>query len=87
MNSIAITSIPNIRIGQVEDEAAGTGVTVIVAPKGATASIDVRGGGPASRDTRILDPLAAADRNNAVFTGKTVVEHRFEKRFETFERF
>ena len=69
MNSIAITSIPNIRIGQVEDEAAGTGVTVIVAPKGAIASIDVRGGGPASRDTRILDPLAAAERINAIVLG------------------
>lgn len=63
---IPITDIAGISIGQVEDEKAATGVTVLLAPQGMAASIDVRGGGPASRDTRILDPLAAAERIHAV---------------------
>ena len=69
MKHIPFTSISGIRIGQVEDAQAGTGVTVLVAPGGMAASIDVRGGGPASRDTRILDPLAAAESIHAVVLG------------------
>ena len=69
MKHIPFTSISGIRIGQVEDAQAGTGVTVLVAPGGMAASIDVRGGGPASRDTRVLDPLAAAESIHAVVLG------------------
>jgi L-aminopeptidase/D-esterase-like protein len=61
MKTIPITAFEGVRIGQVEDAQAGTGVTVIIAPDGMAAGLDVRGGGPASRDTRILDPLAAAE--------------------------
>lgn len=66
MEEIPVSAIPGLRIGQVQDEAAATGVTVILCPDGMAASVDVRGGGPASRDSRILDPLAAADRIHAV---------------------
>lgn len=66
MEEIPVSAIAGIRIGQVQDEAAATGVTVILCPDGMAASIDVRGGGPASRDSRILDPLAAAERIHAV---------------------
>ena len=66
MRQISITDIEGIRSGQVENAEAATGVTAIVAPEGMAASIDVRGGGPASRDTRTLDPLAAAERIHAV---------------------
>lgn len=69
MQHIPLTSISGIRVGQVEHAQAGTGVTVIVAPKGMAASIDVRGGGPASRDTRTLDPLAAAEQIHAIVLG------------------
>ena len=69
MKHIPLTSISGIRIGQVEDAQAGTGVTVLIAPGGMAASIDVRGGGPASRDTRVLDPLAAAESIHAVVLG------------------
>jgi L-aminopeptidase/D-esterase-like protein len=44
-----------------------TGVTVIVAPpQGATAGVDVRGGGPGTRETDLLSPLNQVDRVNAV---------------------
>lgn len=66
MEQISILDLPGIRIGQVEDAGAGTGATVILCPEGMAASVDVRGGGPASRDSRILDPLAAAERIHAV---------------------
>lgn len=66
MQQIPLSAISGIRIGQVQDEDAATGVTVILCPDGMAASVDVRGGGPASRDSRILDPLATADRIHAV---------------------
>ena len=66
MKQIPITDIAGIRIGQVEDVEAATGATVIICPEGMAAGVDVRGGGPASRDTRTLDPLAAAERIHAV---------------------
>lgn len=69
MKQIAITDIEGIKIGQIEDAQGGTGVTVILAPEGMAASLDVRGGGPASRDSRILDPLAAAEFIHAVVLG------------------
>ena len=66
MKTIAITDIAGFKIGQVEDAAGATGVTAIIREQGMAAGIDVRGGGPASRDTRTLDPLAAAERIHAV---------------------
>ena len=69
MKTIAITDIPGIRIGQVEDARGATGVTVIIAENRMAAGVDVRGGGPASRDSRTLDPLAAAEQIDAVVLG------------------
>ena len=57
MENIGITEIKDICIGQVENKEAGTGVTVLICEKGMLAGLDVRGGGPASRDTQILNPL------------------------------
>ncbi|MCR5009942.1 MAG: P1 family peptidase [Clostridia bacterium] len=66
MKVIDIKDIEGISIGQTENASAGTGCTVILCKDGARAGIDVRGGGPASRDTRILDPLMAAQQIHAV---------------------
>ena len=63
---IPITEIKGLRIGQVEDAAAGTGCTVLVSEQGMCAGLDVRGGGPASRESELLSPLAAAQFVNAV---------------------
>ena len=61
MKEIPITSFDNIQIGQAENTAAGTGCTVVLLGKdGAPAGLDVRGGGPASRESELLKPLAAA---------------------------
>ena len=60
MKEIKITEIENIRIGSAENKEAGTGCTVIICERVAAAGLDVRGGGPASRESELLHPLAAA---------------------------
>ncbi len=55
-----------LRIGQAEDPAAGTGCTVILKPEGMAAGLDIRGGGPASRESQLLNPLSAAEQIHAV---------------------
>ena len=57
---ICLEEIKGIRIGQAENAAAGTGCTVFIADQGMAAGMDVRGGGPASRESELLNPLAAA---------------------------
>ncbi len=66
MKEIKITDIENIRIGNAENTEAGTGITVIISENGMAAGLDVRGGGPASRETELLNPLAAAQAIHAV---------------------
>ena len=66
---IPVTDIPGIKIGQTENEEAGTGCTVIVCENGMRAGLDVRGGGPASREPLLLDPLMAADSIHAIVLG------------------
>ena len=66
---IPITEIEGIRIGQTENAAAGTGCTVLIAQNGMRAGLDVRGGGPASRESFLLDPLTAAQEIHAVVLG------------------
>ncbi len=63
---IPVTQIEGIRIGQTENAEAGTGCTVFIAENGMRAGLDVRGGGPASREIQLLDPLMAARTIHAV---------------------
>ena len=60
MKEISIKDIEGIRIGQTENPEAGTGMTVFISEKGMRAGVDVRGGGPASRDSMLLNPLMNA---------------------------
>ena len=67
MKEISITSFDNLQIGQAENAAAGTGCTVFLLGKdGAPAGLDVRGGGPASRESELLKPPAAAQVIHAI---------------------
>ena len=66
MKEISINEIDPVKIGQVENSAAGTGCTVFVCPEGMRAGLDVRGGGPAGRETQLLNPLMAAQEIHAV---------------------
>ena len=66
MHEISITDIGPVRIGQTENAEAATGCTVLIAPRGTAAGLDVRGGGPASRESQLLNPLTAAQSIHAI---------------------
>ena len=48
------TDVPGLRVGNAQDATVMTGVTVGVPGKGAVGAVDVRGGGPGTRDTEAL---------------------------------
>lgn len=66
MKEIEITDIKGIQIGQTENKEAATGCTVIICKDGATAGVDVRGGGPATRETDLLNPVNMVQQINAI---------------------
>ena len=63
---IPITSMKGFRIGHAQDEAHATGCNVILPDKKAVCGLDVRGGGPASRETQLLNPLMSNDGINGL---------------------
>lgn len=58
---ISITDMKGFSIGHAQDEVHATGCTVILPDKKAVCGVDVRGGGPASRETQLLNPLMSND--------------------------
>lgn len=60
MQEIGFLEVGGFQVGQAEDEQAGTGVTVLLFDECAPAGVDIRGGGPASRETPLLAPVADA---------------------------
>jgi D-aminopeptidase len=52
-----ITDIPGVRVGHADDAALASGVTAILFDRPAVASMDVRGGGPGTRESALLDPV------------------------------
>jgi putative pantetheine hydrolase len=63
-----ITDVPGVLVGHHQRRSRGwrTGTTVVRVDGGAMASCDVRGGGPGTRETDLLDPLAMIDRVHAI---------------------
>lgn len=66
MREINISEIENVKIGSAEDTFAMTGCTVIICERGAPAGVDVRGGGPASREAELLSHQATCSAIHAV---------------------
>ncbi|MGO1051868.1 P1 family peptidase [Crossiella sp. CA198] len=64
----ALTDVPGLLVGQHHRLGAGwaTGTTVVLAPGGAVGAVDVRGGGPGTRETDLLDPSHLVQRVNAI---------------------
>lgn len=60
------TDVPGLRVGHAHDVAARTGVTVIVPDAPVTMAVDVRGGGPATRETDALAPHTLVERVHAL---------------------
>lgn len=54
------------RLGHFEDVSVGTGVSVVLAPFGATASVSVMGNAPATRETDLLRSECSVEKINAV---------------------
>lgn len=66
MREIGIMEVGGFRVGHAQNREAATGCTVLICDRMSPAGLDVRGGGPASRESQILNPLMAADGINAV---------------------
>lgn len=60
------SDLPAFLCGHAQNIEAATGCTAIVAPKGAVCSVDVRGGGPATRETDLLRPENTIENVHAV---------------------
>ncbi|MEO7369768.1 MAG: P1 family peptidase [Ilumatobacteraceae bacterium] len=63
-----ITDVPGVLVGHHQRRGRGwrTGTTVVRVVGGATASCDVRGGGPGTRETDLLDPVATIELIQAI---------------------
>lgn len=57
-----LLDIKGIKVGQLENQSAKTGVTVILTEKGAVCGVDVRGAAPGTRETDLLSPLNAMEK-------------------------
>lgn len=66
LKEIKINEIENFKIGHAQNVEAATGCSVIICEKGAITGVDIRGGGPASRESALLNPLAANNGVHAV---------------------
>ena len=66
MKEITFDEFDNLLIGHAANEEAATGCTVLISEKGMSAAVDIRGGGPASRETGLLKPLASAETIHAI---------------------
>jgi len=65
----SLTDVAGIRVGHADRRGDGwlSGTTVVLAPDGgAVAGVDVRGGGPGTRETDLLDPRNQVERVHAI---------------------
>ncbi|MEN6542419.1 P1 family peptidase [Parvibaculum sp.] len=68
-----ITDVEGIAVGNAEDTDVRTGVTVVLPDEAAVAAVDVRGGGPGTRETEALDPACLVDAvHGLVLSGGSV---------------
>lgn len=61
-----ICDVAGVEVGQAHDEKARTGVTVVAPKKRAVAAADIRGGGPGTRETDLLEPSRLVREIDAV---------------------
>ena len=61
-----ITDVPGLKVGHAEDFRLGSGSTTVIFDEPAVASIDVRGGGPGTRETALLDPAQTVEGIDAI---------------------
>jgi D-aminopeptidase len=61
-----ISDVAGVRVGHAHDARIGSGTTAIIFDEPAVVSIDVRGGGPGTRETDLLDPAMTVERVDAI---------------------
>jgi D-aminopeptidase len=61
-----ITDVPGVLVGNADDPRLASGVTAVVFEAPAVGSIDVRGGGPGTRETALLDPAQTVQGVDAI---------------------
>jgi len=61
-----LTDVNGVRVGYADDHRLGSGATAIVFDTPAVASIDVRGGGPGTHETDLLDPAKTVEHVDAI---------------------
>ncbi|MBR0754079.1 P1 family peptidase [Bradyrhizobium jicamae] len=61
-----LTDIPGVNVGHADDPVVASGVTAIVFDQPAVAAIDVRGGGPGTRENTLLDLHSANEAIDAI---------------------
>jgi L-aminopeptidase/D-esterase-like protein len=61
-----ITDVPGVLVGHAQDDRVASGVTAIVFEEPAVASIDVRGGGPGTREIDVLEPAHTVERIDGI---------------------
>lgn len=59
-------AIEGLSVGHFSDYGGMTGCTVVLAPAGVTASVDIRGGGPGTLETDLLSPYASVTEIHGV---------------------
>ncbi len=62
----ALTDVEGLYVGNYSDTEAASGVTVVICAEGATASVDVRGSAPGTRETDLLAPMNLVEKAQAV---------------------
>lgn len=62
----SITRVAGIEVGHFTDTRRPTGCTVVMAPEGAVAGVDVRGAAPGTRETDLLHPSNLVDKVHAI---------------------
>jgi D-aminopeptidase len=61
-----LTDIPGVRVGHADDAKLASGVTAVLFDTPVVAAMDVRGGGPGTRDSNLLDPVNTVERIDAL---------------------
>lgn len=61
-----ISDVAGVRVGHAHDGKLGSGVTAVVFDQPAVAAADMRGGGPGTRESALLDPAMTVERIDAV---------------------
>ena len=61
-----LTDIAGVRVGHAEDAKVASGTTAIIFDAPAVAAIDVRGGGPGTREDALLDLANTVERVDAI---------------------